>query len=278
MTRLPFGVARLDTLLDGGAPPGSIVLLAGEPGAGARAFLYTAAVRNALAMADPDQFELAYGRLPDAATIPEEVHLVSFTASEPATRAELRTMFEPAIVEAGLETITVTDFAGSYFDRTPVPDTWYPERVPDSNNRSKRAVNRGPLRALTDYLQAEAAGNLIGVDALSDLGELRDGQLGWNQLAIVLKGLRRAAEEWGGLILFLLNKTGVPPAALGQLMGAVDGTFEFDWAAGGHELDRTMALKAFRGVLPTIDDDELVRFETEIQGTGFQLSEVRKIR
>ena len=58
MSSVPFGVARLDSILGGGAPPGSVVLLAGESGAGAREFLYTSAAMNALARTDRELFDL----------------------------------------------------------------------------------------------------------------------------------------------------------------------------------------------------------------------------
>ena len=49
MDRIPFGIRRLDTTIGGGAPPGSVVLLSGDAGAGAREFMYTSAVMNGLA-------------------------------------------------------------------------------------------------------------------------------------------------------------------------------------------------------------------------------------
>ncbi len=61
-------------------------------------------------------------------------------------------------------------------------------------------------------------------------------------------------------------------------MGSADGTLVFEWAAGGNELDRTMVVKEFRGVLPEIEEEDIVRFETEIHEGGFDISDVRKIR
>ena len=61
MDRIPFGIRRLDTTIGGGAPPGSVVLLSGQAGAGAREFMYTAAVMNGLADSDRELFNLYYG-------------------------------------------------------------------------------------------------------------------------------------------------------------------------------------------------------------------------
>ena len=41
---------------------------------------------------------------------------------------------------------------------------------------------------------------------------------------------------------------------------------------------RTMIVQQFRGVLSRIEDENIVRFETEIGDAGFDISDVRKIR
>ncbi len=278
MDRIPFGIARLDDIIDGGAPPGSVVLLAGDAGAGAREFLYTCAVSNGLSHADPDQFELHYGAVPDGAAVPPEIHFVSFTASETELERELKQVISPAVVEAGLAAITFADLSSTYFQLSPVPHSWYAGESQRLTDLGKRDDRRDSLEALGDYLDEHAPGNLVLIDSLSDLGALAGDRTEWSDIAMLLKGLRRAARGWDGLILLLVDKEGVPPADFGQLMGSVDGTFVFEWAAGGNELDRTMVVKEFRGVLPEIEEEDIVRFETEIHEGGFDISDVRKIR
>ena len=278
MARFPFGIARLDTIINGGAPPGSVVLLAGDAGAGAREFLYTCAVINGLAHTDPDRFELSYGAVRDGAAIPEEIHFVSFTASEPELERELKQVIDPDIVEPSLEAITFADLSATYFQLSQVPHSWYAGESQVLQDLGKRDDRRDSLEALGDYLDEHAHGNLVLIDSLSDLGALAGDRMTWSDIAMVLKGLRRAARNWDGLILLLLDKEGVPPAEFGQLMGSADGTFVFEWAAGGNELDRTMVVKEFRGVLPEIEEEDIVRFETEIDEGGFDISDVRKIR
>ncbi len=70
MERMPLGVSRLDRLIGGGAPTGSVVLAAGDSGAGAREFCYTSAVMNGLAIQEADQFDLHYGSLESSAVSP----------------------------------------------------------------------------------------------------------------------------------------------------------------------------------------------------------------
>jgi len=52
----------------------------------------------------------------------------------------------------------------------------------------------------------------------------------------------------------------------------------FEWASGGNERDRTMVIREFRGVLSALEAEDIVRFETDITGAGFDISNIRKIR
>lgn len=278
MTRIPFGIPQLDSTMNGGAPPGSVVLLAGEAGAGAREFLYTSAVMNGLATADPDRFDLDYGRLPDDAQLPDDVHYVSFTAGEPELKRELKQVITPEIVEPAIEHIQFEDFSRSYFQLSAVPQSWYTgqrQRLTDLGSRGSR---RDTFEALGDYLDANAGGNLILIDSLSDLAALASERMAWKDISVLVKGLRRAARSWDGLILLLLNKEGLSSTEFGMLTGSADGTFVFEWESGGNELSRTMVVKEFRGVLSEIEDEDIIRFETEIHEGGFDISDIRKIR
>jgi KaiC/GvpD/RAD55 family RecA-like ATPase len=278
MERIPFGIAQLDAVINGGAPPGSVVLLAGEAGAGAREFLYTSAVMNALADGDPDLFDLNYGSYPPSARPPEEIHYVSFTS----TRGELEREFEQAIstelVEPSLDHITFGDLSEAYFEMSAVPRSWYAGERQQITELGSRSERRGVLETLGDYLDAHAGGNLVIIDSLSDLVAIPNDRLGWGEITMLVKGLRRVAASWGGLILLLVDKQGVDDREFGMLKGSADGTLVFEWASGGNELDRTMVVQEFRGVLPEIEAEDIVRFETEIGDGGFDISDIRKIR
>ena len=278
MQRIPFGIARLDSIIDGGAPPGSVVVLAGEAGAGAREFLYTSAVMNALAHADEALFELHYGSIGESASLPEAIHYVSFTESARDLRRELSQVIAEDVLEAGLPAISFRDLSASYFQLSPVPRSWYLGRSQRITDLGKRQDRRDTFESLGDYLDDNAAGNLVLIDSLSDLVSISGEERGWNDIAMLVKGLRRAARSWGGLILLLVDREGVPDHDFGVLMGSADGTFVFEWESGGNELVRTMVVREFRGVLPEIEEEDIVRFETEIHDAGFDISDVRKIR
>ena len=121
MERLPFGINRLDSTIGGGAPRGSVVLLSGEAGAGAREFMSTTAVMNGLAQTGDDLFDLHYGDIADRATLPDEIHYISFTSEEPQLRTEIGQTMDTDLTEHGLDATEFTSLSRSYFHVSPVP-------------------------------------------------------------------------------------------------------------------------------------------------------------
>jgi len=278
--RLPFGVSRLDSRVGGGAPaPASPARRTTLP-AGAREFLYTSAVFNGLAHADDDLFDLHYGSLGAEAAVPEEIHYISFTASEDELEQEIRYTMDDEVVEAGLSAVSFTDLSPEFFQLSPVPRDWYAsshQRITDLGNEEQR--RRDILEAFADYLDANAQGSLVLVDSLTDLvGARREEMMRWSDIVVTLKGLRRAVRAWGGLLLVHVSQESLTGTELGDLMASVDGTMLFEWETGGNERDRTMVVQEFRGVLSQLEEDDIVRFETEIHEGGFDISNVRKIR
>lgn len=278
MDRIPFGVSRLDSIIGGGAPPGSVVLLAGQTGAGAREFLFTSAAINGLAHADPDQFELHYGEVDDRAAVPEEIHYVSFTDSADELRREIEYAMSDELVEAGLEAVAFEDLSQEYFQLSTIPREWYTRRTQTITDLGQGSDRRGVLEALGEYFNDHAAGNLVLLDSLTDLARAPNEHLDWSDVTLLVKGLQKASRQWDGLILVLVNEDALTDAEMGSLMGAADGTIAFEWETGGSERDRVMFVREFRGVLSRLEAEDVIRFETEIHEGGFDISNVRKIR
>jgi len=276
MERLPFGISRLDTTLGGGAPRGSVVLLAGEAGAGAREFLYTSAVMNGTAYTDGELFDLHYGRRAENTTLPDEVHYLSFTASQDQFEQEVSLSMEDELADAGLERVRFTSLADEYFRTSSVPREWY---VDESTQRTRYPGEEESLvNVVGDMLNERAPGNLVVIDSLSDLVSATGEQLEWPDIVYLVKGLRRTAHQWEGLILLHVDHGTLTETQQAQLVDSCTGALRFQWATGGSVLARTLMLKSFRGVLSQIDDDELVEFETDLGDGGFNISDVRKIR
>ncbi len=281
MERLPFGINRLDNTFGGGVPRGSVVLLSGEAGAGAREFMFTTAVMNGLARSGNDLFDLHYGDLHPNATLADEIHYVSFTAEEDQLRNEISMTMDDEIAEAGLEHVEFESLSKNFFHVSPVPRDWYAEETTDITSLRKRHEDReGLLTALGETLNARAPGNLVVLDSLSDLvatvGD--DGSMSWSDVSYLVKGLTKASYNWGGLILVHVNHETLTDTQHGQLIDACSGTLSFEWETGGSNRARTLVVKNFQGVLSQIEAENIVKFETDFGDAGFDISDVRKIR
>ena len=279
MERIPFGIKRFDETIGGGAPRGSVVLLSGEAGAGAREFMYTVATMNGLAQRGHDQFDLHYGDLATDASLAEEIHYLSFTGSEDELRAEITMSMDDEIAEEGLECVEFTSLSKNYFHVSPVPRHWYAGRTGDITNLRKRHEERERLlSSLGEKLTERAPGNLVIIDSLSDLVGALGENLQWSDINYLIKGIEKAAYQWAGLILLHVNHETLTDTQHGQLIDDCSGALQFQWETGGSTRARTLVVKQFRGVLSQIEEENIVKFETDLGDAGFDISDVRKIR
>jgi KaiC/GvpD/RAD55 family RecA-like ATPase len=278
MARIPFGVSRFDKVVDGGAPRGTVVLLVGDAGAGAREFMYTSVTMNAVAHADKDLFDLHYGDLHEDATLPPEVHYVSFTDDETTVRDEMCYVLDEELVDAATDHITVRDLSPEYFQLSPVPREWYLGETTTLQDLSGGKSRDDVLTALGTYLNEHAFDNLVAIDSITDLVAAISDEMAWNDIAMLVRGLGKAAHQWNGLVLAYASRETLEETQLGHLMDAADGTLQFEWESGGSKRARTMVVQEFSGVLSQIERENIVRFETEIHDGGFDVSDVRKIR
>lgn len=291
MDRLPLGIDRLDETIAGGAPAGSVVLLSGEAGAGAREFMQTVAVMNGLAAADHELFERHYGRLAAAARLPEQISYLTVTTDPAAVRSEIGLWMDTALAEAGLERVRLCSLGGTVFRDSPVPRQWYDDTNAGAGGgadadagTSVSATQRGDhgepaglLTALCRRLTARAPNGLVILDSLSDL-VAADSGISWPEIGVFLHGLRTAAHRWDSLLLVRVSPETLAPTEHGRLVDACSGTIAFEWVTDGSVRARTLVIQAFRGVLSALPAERLVRFETDLGKTGFDISDVRKIR
>jgi KaiC/GvpD/RAD55 family RecA-like ATPase len=278
MDRIPFGIRRLDSTIGGGAPAGSVVLVSGEAGAGAREFIYTSVVMNGLVRGDPELFDLYYGSLDATAEAPSEVHYLSFTADERQVREEMELTLDGELVEAVEGEVRFHDLSSEYFRLSPVPREWYGARTASVAELGANESRTSVAEALGNQLSENAAENLVVLDSITDLVTTSDRELAWADVPVIMKGISRAAFDWNALVLAHVNHETLTAQEHGQLIDAADGTLLFEWEAGGSARARTMVVKQFRGVLSRIEEEDIVRFETEIGDAGFDISDVRKIR
>ena len=278
MTHIPFGIRRLDSTIGGGAPAGSVVLVSGEAGAGAREFLYTSAVMNGLVEGDPELFDVYYGEVDSTAEPPAEVHYLSFTADERQVRDEMCHALNAELVDVAGDELHFHDLSREYFRLSPVPREWYGARIASVADLGADDDRTSVSEALGAQLTENAADNLVVIDSITDLVTASGGELVWADIPVILKGIARAAFDWNALVLAHVNHETLTSQQHGQLIDAADGTLLFEWESGGSARTRTMVVKEFRGVLSRIEEEDIVRFETEIGEAGLDISDIRKIR
>jgi hypothetical protein len=106
------------------------------------------------------------------------------------------------------------------------------------------------------------------VDSLTDLVVRRSVDL--EELLTLVKGLRRRAKSWNGIVYLLLSK-GVAPAATEQaLMDSADGVLTFTWSTSPtHSTrQRTMLIERFMPVLARVPHEHQGRFVIRVSAVN----------
>jgi KaiC/GvpD/RAD55 family RecA-like ATPase len=256
--RVPTGVPDFD-YLTGGVPSGSVVLLFGEAGAGHQEFALTSAVHLMLHYDDPRLHRFYLGSAKGPFVYPESVVYVSTSRSQAQVVGEVRSAFEPMYGDVLVRHLVFQDLSSAYFRDSVVPTAWsaVPSPLLGGSNGSS---DGGPLRALADAVDPAGARNLVVVDSLTDL-LIRRG-VDANDVLTLLKGLRRKAKEWSGIVYLLLSEGVTPPAVEQAVIDSVDGVLHFRWTASpahSHR-QRSMMIDKFMPVLARSSTDYNGRF------------------
>jgi KaiC/GvpD/RAD55 family RecA-like ATPase len=238
--RVPTGVPDFD-FLTGGLPTGTVVLLFGEAGAGHQEFALTSAVHLMMNYDDPVLHRFYLGSARGPFVYPEGVVYLSTSRSESQVMSEVRSAFEGSYPDVLSRHLKFFDLSPAYFADTVVPSTW--ASVPSpllSGTPAHLKADGGPVRALADAVDQEGGRNLVIVDSLTDL-LVRPG-IEASDLLTLLKGLRRRAKEWNGVVYLLLSQ-GVAPAAVEQaVFDSVDCVLHFSWTTSPNRSHRQRAM------------------------------------
>ena len=354
MVDMPFGVSRLDSMLDGGVPTGSVVLLATEPGAGGRKFAHTSAAINALATTNNAAFERHYrGIDSESVIVPTNVEYLSVAATAESLETTLTETVSSEIAAQATTGIAHHDLSQTYFAATDVPEAWYHHDEPtkplsgvaasenadtdpfeyadtaagmadraaegaadgndagsdDDSGDDDGGIDNGqdsdtlslPPDSTADHDTAEGedadpaaspailsavraslddavGGNLVVIDAITDLDDLPESVVSWAAVVRLLRGLTRLVTARGGLVLVVADSEAVTDAQLGSLSAATTGTLSFGWETGGSQRVRLLSIRELPGALDRLDRDEIATYESELHDRGYDLSNVRKIR
>jgi KaiC/GvpD/RAD55 family RecA-like ATPase len=268
-TRMPTGIASLDPILDGGVPPGSMILLLGEIGAGHYEFAYSSTVNSLACMSRPKD---------DGTGCPSKILYITFTRLEADVRHEIIQSFHAEGVTEGMTAIQFEDLSDLYFDRSIVPDSWY-SHSNTLTRLQKRSEHANIFMRLADIFAAAEPGSMIILDSITDIATQTALPNLWADLTGFLRGLQRLSKTRNLTIYLLLSKGIIEPAQESELADIADAVFLFRWEEStGSRRQRVMFFEKFRGVMPHLEEQDLVKFAVRISTTGgFEVSNIRMV-
>jgi KaiC/GvpD/RAD55 family RecA-like ATPase len=257
--RIPTGVADFD-YLSGGIPVGSVVLLAGDAGAGQVEFALTSAVHLMMYYDDPALHRFFLGNARGPFVYPKGIAYVSLTRSREQVMREIAGSFDASYHDGLDRHLAFHDLSPAYFADSVVPPTWATVGGSLLSGGRGTSAPAEPLGALADAVERDGVSNLVIVDSLTDLLVRRSVEP--ESLLTLVKGLRRRAKSWGGVVYLLLSR-GVAPVATEQaLYDSVDGVLNFSWTTSPHSShrQRTMLVERFMPLLARIPHEQQGRF------------------
>jgi len=265
LRRVPTGVPDFDHLSKG-LPAGSVVLLVGEAGAGHQEFALTSAVHLMFHYDDPTLHRFYLGGTRGPFVYPKGVVYVSVSRMKEQVLQEVGGAFEPSYREVLLRHLSFHDLSPSYFADSVVPPAWSSLASPllSALPSHSAGTSSGPLGALADALETDGPSNLVIVDSLTDLLVRRG--VDAEELLTLVKGLRRRAKTWDGLVYLLLSR-GVASVATEQaLYDSVDGVLSFSWTTNAFHShrQRSMLIEKFMPVLTRVPTEHQGRFVIQV--------------
>lgn len=237
--RIPTGVNDFDHIT-GGLPVGSVMLLTSEPGAGAYEFALTSAATLMRASHHRETRSIYLGRYQGPLALPGRVTYLSMTRSREQLLREVDTAFPTEYSELLIEHLDFADLSAAYFADSVVPATWADSERSMLDAPPPRLSTDGILGDLTAMLESRGKGALLIVDSLTDL--LARSSVQDEDILTVVKGLRRRAKQWNGLVYLLLGTGVADPRVEQGLKDSVDGVLDFTWVKHPHRSIRTRAL------------------------------------
>lgn len=252
--KVPTGIADLDSIVAGGFPAGSTVLLEGDIGAGMQEYVYTAASKLAIVRERPHLREYFLGPACVASVLPEKICYVTFSRPREAVLREVAASFNPEFAAAFAAHTEFRDFSAAYFRHSVVPSGWTHPDSPFGGSSDDL------LGSLVEYLDENAGNAFVAIDSLTDLVAAEAVPL--KDLVTAVKGLQRAAKGWGGIVYLLLTRGILEERYERAIVDSVDGCLVFEWRtyANSSRRQRSIYVEKFTEVLPHLKGDQIARF------------------
>ncbi len=257
--RIPTGVADFDSILGGGLPPGSVVLLLGDVGSGFVEFAYTSAAKISMAKDRPESVAFLMGDRAAEGKLPEKIHYATFFKPKEEILQEIMFSFNDDFHTAFRKNVEFTDLSRYYFEKSVVPASW----IGDGNgfllNRKGDTIN-----SFVEFLERSAKESLVIVDSLTDLVVSESVNL--MDIVSMLRGMQRMAKKWKGIIYLLLTSGILDKRKEQMIIDSVDGVLVFEWSrhASSSKRQRYIYIAKFVSLMPHLDEQRIARFATTL--------------
>ncbi len=261
MKKIPTGVSDLDTIIKGGVPAGSVVLLFAEIGSGGLEFVYTSSAKILRAKENPEDIPTILGDEGKSSILPEEIHYITFSRAKVDILQEIKTSFNQNYYDIIEENGNFKALSQQYFKRTMVPPGWAGD---DGTSLFSDKKETDLLEGLVHFLEENAQNNMVVIDSLTDL--LTNTSIDNDKLVTIVKGMRRASRRWGGVIYLLLSKDILDRSLEYHIIDSVDGVFNFRWSENKRvsKRQRYLIVDKFMSVLPHLKREKIARFTAEV--------------
>lgn len=268
--KIPTGIASLDPVLEGGVPAGSVILLLGETGAGSNEFVFSSISGLAARHRDP-------GSGTDRSALPAQIRYITFTRMKDDIQEEMTRSFPGSETAEAVQKIRFDDLSETYFDSSIVPNAWYSSG--DIITRLQKRTDRaGVLAQLTGILDAAEPDTIAAIDSLTDIATQCSSPELWRDFTGLLRGLQRMAKQRNLIVYLLLTRGILEEVQENEIADIVDAVLLFRWEETiGSRRQRVMFFEKFRGVMPHLVEQDLVKFAVRISTTGFEVSNIRVV-
>jgi KaiC/GvpD/RAD55 family RecA-like ATPase len=274
--RIPTGVADFDSIMQGGLPVGSVVLLLGDVGGGGHEFALTSAAKIGIVKEYPDTRQFMLGDAGKNGRLPEKMCYVTFSRSRDDILRDVKLSFNKDFYESLNNTLLFKDFSRDYFMHTVVPTSWVESEQTGLFSTDKK--QDGLLETLVDFLDSNAPRSMVIMDSLTDL--VVSETIPFQDLVAFLKGMQRMAKKWGSIFYLILTDEILDRKRQQMIIDSVDGVFKFEWAKFHHtsKRQRYLYVEKFMSVLPHLDQERIARFATLITAqSGFVVINTERV-
>jgi len=276
VSRIPTGVADFDSIIQGGLPVGSVVLLLGDVGGGGHEFALTSAAKIGIVKEFPETRAFMLGDAGRDGLLPEKMCYITFSRSKWDILRDVKMSFNKDFFDSLKGNLLFKDFSKDYFRHTVVPTSWLGPEQTDLFSSEKK--DEGLLESLVDFLDQNAPRSIVIIDSLTDL--VVSETVNFQDVVALLKGIQRMAKTWGCVFYIILTDEILDRKRQQMVIDSVDGVFKFEWAKFHHtsKRQRYLYVEKFMSVLPHLDQERIARFATLITSqSGFVVINTERV-